>query len=180
MIHRIASHRIAPLAAAAGIADALNHGGHQQAGTRRLVEKTPDNEHHFDRLVDAFPGARFLHILREPEQNLRSLMKLHEVRERAHREDWLRDSIAQSHEAAGQNVKALGADRYRIVRYEGITEHAREGMQSIAEWLGVLWSQSLTTPTVLGIPAASNSMWKRRQVVGKVIANQHAGPATSV
>ena len=165
------SHRIAPVAACAAIADAL----HQMNGTRGLrclVEKTPDNEHHVDRLLEAFPGARFVHILRDPVDNLRSLLKLHEVRDRAHREEWLRDSIAASHAGAERNTKRLGVDRYCTVRYERLIRDPENVMRALAVWAGLEWCPTLLIPTVFGIHAASNSMWKERQVVGHIATTQ--------
>ena len=41
--------------------------------TRYWVEKTPGNEEYFDSILDRFPNAKFIHIIRDPLDNLVSL-----------------------------------------------------------------------------------------------------------
>jgi hypothetical protein len=66
------------------------------------------------------------------------------------------------------NQKELGRERYHVLRYEDLTENPAEHMKRIAELLGVGWYETMLRPTVNGLSAHANSMYKERQVTGGV------------
>jgi hypothetical protein len=139
------------------------------------IEKTPGNELKVDRVMELFPSARFIHILRDPRPNIASLRRLYEIRGW----DWDAGDVARglraSMESALLNRRRLGKERYHLLRYEDLLKRHGEEMKEIASFLGIKMHEILTRPTVNGLPAKSNSMFEDRQVRGKILSepNDH-------
>lgn len=132
------------------------------------VEKTPGNECRLDTLVRNFPDARFIHIVRDPRENMASLKRLYETR------DWQWDPIgtagtlAESCRLADENRKQMGRERYHVLTYESLTEDPEGNLEEISEFFGIKWENSLLKPTVNGRPAHANSMYEDRRITGMV------------
>ncbi len=135
---------------------------------RFWVEKTPGNELQIDRLLALFPTARFIHMVRDPRDNLASLRKLYDLRGW----DWSAESVAwQLRESWERGLTArdrLGTDRYMILRYEDVLGDPEVSMAEVARFLGIAEAASLLLPTVNGMPAKANSMFRGGQVVGVI------------
>ncbi len=132
------------------------------------VEKTPGNEGKVDELVKNFPDARFIHIVRDPRENMASLKKLYATRGWKWEPIGVADTLGRSCRLAGENQKRFGRKRYHILNYEALTEEPAKRMADIADYIGVKWENCLLKPTVNGVPAHANSMYKDRQIKGMV------------
>lgn len=132
------------------------------------VEKTPGNEFDVKRILSFFPEARFIHIVRDPRENMASLKKLYETREWKWDPIGTADTLAKSCLAADANMKWLGRERYHVLSYEDLTEDPVKRITEITRFLGIQWNASLLRPTVNGMLAHANSMYEDRQVTGTV------------
>ena len=134
------------------------------------VEKTPRNEMKIDQILNYFPSARFIHIVRDPRSNMASLKR----RCKLHKLDWDVEgyaySIQKSNKLCFLNQKRLGKDWYHILRYEDLVKNPEVEMTNIANFLGIKIDNNLLYPTVNGLPAKSNTMFKERQIQGKILA----------
>lgn len=133
------------------------------------VEKTPHNELYAQKLGQMFPQAKFIHILRDPLENIASLRKLDEYRE------W--ESSALSHardikklfRTAQKNREIVGNERYLIIKYEELTNAPSNFLNKVCEFLNIAFEQTLLTPTENGKPAVANSMFQSDRVKGKIL-----------
>jgi hypothetical protein len=140
------------------------------ARPRFLVEKTPDNERRVDKILRLFPGAYFIHIIRDPYANLASMKRLFGVRGQRWNAAREAVSLRRSILLGLSNQERLGESRYHILRYEDLVVAPEAQMQDIASFLGVPYQNTLLQPTVNGLPARSNSMYEDRRVQGKIIS----------
>jgi len=135
------------------------------------VEKTPRNEMKVDQILNHFPYARFIHIVRDPRSNMASLKR----RCKHHKLNWDVEgysyAIQKSNKLGFFNQKRLGKNRYHILRYEDLVQNPEVEMKTIASFLGIKIEKNLLYPTVNGLPAKSNTMFKERQIQGKIFAN---------
>lgn len=130
----------------------------REDGAPRLwAEKTPRNEREADLLLEAFPEARFVHLVREPGATLASLL---EIRRRAGLGDADRAlrarDIARSFSLALSNRRRLG-DRYLVLRYEDLASDPVRALEHLTTFLGIAPDAVLATPTEMGRPVAPNS-----------------------
>lgn len=132
------------------------------------VEKTPGNEFRVDEIAQKFSGARFIHIVRDPRENLASLKRLYATRNWQWDPIGTADKLAESCRFADENQQRLGRERYHVLNYEALTEDPGARMAEIARFLGIQWNASLLQPTVNDMPAHANSMYDDRQVTGTV------------
>jgi hypothetical protein len=139
------------------------------------VEKTPRNERDVQQIRQLFPEARFIHIVRDPLQNLASLKKLAGFRGGRWRTVRTAFSLWRSFLLGLQHRRRLGANRYLFVSYDKLVTHPEETMHQVAQFLHVKWQPSLLTPTVNGLPMRANSMFKDRQVTGVITEKSTKG-----
>jgi len=127
------------------------------------VEKTPKNSRNIETLLNHFPPARFIQIIRNPLAVTASISKKMPVKKRKfdlQSHIYLADLIMKT----GQdNLKRLGTSRYKIVFYEDLTTRTEETMRSICEFLDIEFDKNLLVPTVNGIPARSNTSFKEKE-----------------
>ena len=136
------------------------------------VEKTPGNEFRIDSIVSNFPRAKFIHIVRDPRENLASIKRLYYSRSWKWEARSIARSLADSYETAYENQEKLGKTNYLVVRYEDLTSNPGELMQEIAGFLQIGWEDSLLCPTINNRLAKANSMYKDRQATGVVRRSQ--------
>ncbi|NDJ53591.1 MAG: sulfotransferase [Chloroflexi bacterium] len=145
-----------------------------KSSPRLWISKTPGNEHHAQTLLAMFPQARFIHLIRDPYPNLASMKKLQQAQGRLWDAKTITARLKDSLRQARKNLSQLGEARYRLLRYEDVLADPEGELRNLATWLGIAWDDRLTSPTVNGQPATSNSMFRQRRVVGEV-----AGKSTS-
>lgn len=135
---------------------------------QKWIEKTPGNEFRIDLINKHFPNARFIHIVRDPRENLASLKRLYMTRGWNWDAVGMSDRLAESCQIAVENRNRLGRGRYHVLRYEELTENPQQYMHNVADFLEVNWTESLLLPTINHMPAHANSMYEDRCVTGRV------------
>lgn len=134
----------------------------------RWVEKTPGNELRVKELNTHFPEAKYIHVIRDPRENLASIKRLYLSREWPWNVRSFARSLSDSYRLALHYSEKFGRDRYMVIRYEDLTSNTREVMSEIADFIGVSWSDSFLVPTVNRALTKANTMYADRQVTGAV------------
>lgn len=127
------------------------NGGCQLPEERRVVEKSVDHAEYAILLKQMFPGAKFIHILRNPYSNLVSIRKF-----KGRRHYPLLKRIVQSmynnYYYLEYNKRVLGDDYY-IVKYEDLVSKSKDSIRQIVDFLGIENEPTLYRPT------ANNQLW---------------------
>lgn len=148
---------------------ALAHAS-RRANATRFVEKTCGNVLRPERVFGEYPLAKMIQIVRDPYATLAALARQSSVR----RWDWpfqaRLDHVRSTLQAAVANPGRFGDERYRLVSYERLVAEPEPTMRALAEFVGLDYHPTLTTPTVLGHPAESNSMFSERRATGRLVA----------
>lgn len=130
-------------------------GGQAGPQTRWWVEKSPYNEYYADRIFKWWPEARCIHILRDPRDNFVSYRRKHP--------GWTPEFFARnwnrSTQAGLQNLARFGKERYRVVRYEDLTQNPEKELEKLTGFLQIDWDPSLVSPTRAGAQWSGNSMF---------------------
>ena len=113
---------------------------------RRWVDATPENSHYIYGLARLFPAARFIHLLRDPHDVARSLMKFSRTGARDYAHDdayrtWLRLT-----RAAWLGERALGGARMLRVRYGDFTDEPEQAFRRTLAFLGEDYSADCLKP----------------------------------
>jgi hypothetical protein len=108
-----------------------------QHGKARWGEKTPFHVWHVDRLVEVFPDAVFVAIVRHPGGNVGSLQGRFKFTVPAGIGHWTTTNrqllaVAQDH-----------SDRTVFCRYEDLVLEPEQTMRELLEWLGEPWAQQV-------------------------------------
>lgn len=135
------------------------------------VEKTPGNEEKAKEILNLYTKARFIHIVRDPYSNIASLKRLTQARGRPWNVENFAFRIRGSMALGLSNQTLFGKERYYLLRYEDLVTNTASEMTKIADFLDIAMEETLLTPTVNGLPAISNSMYKSRQISGQVSGN---------
>jgi hypothetical protein len=128
------------------------------------VEKTPGHEHCLERILEAYPHARFVHVVRDPRSVAAAIVRLDRATDQPTDLVDVGLAIRRSFEAAERNR----GQRYLVVRYEDLVADPEAVMRRVADFAGIDWADSLLTPTVGGVSATSNSAWSARRVTGEI------------
>ncbi len=158
---------------------------------RYFVEKTPgDNEMGARAIKEAFPNARFIHILRDPRTRYASvkaqiwrnarMLRLFGVRyRRAYSNedaplDFVRGIAASSMISfvMAERNKHLFGDSYHVVRYEDLTEKPKEEMARLADFMGISFDSSLTATGTNERVFQGNS--SHAEIYGGAVASTHS------
>lgn len=107
-------------------------GPYLQPGARYLVERTPDHVRHIALIAEVYPGARFVHIIRDGRDVARSLLA----------KEWGPDSVEAAASEWRDSVRAGRAQapspaRYRELRYEELLARPDAAIGSLFDWLGL-------------------------------------------
>lgn len=103
---------------------------------RRWVDATPENSHFVYPLDKMFPGARFIHLLRNPHDVARSLMKFSRIGARDYGHDEAYRTWTRLTRASWLAERALGRLRALRVRYEDFTGHPEQAFRRVLAFLG--------------------------------------------
>lgn len=137
--------------------------------TKYWVEKTPHNELHAQSLKRMFPKAKFIHVLRNPLNNIVSLRKLDSYRK------WKGSALSHARvikklfRSAKKNLEKIGDENYLIIKYEELTKDPSLVMNRICAFLDIEYDKVLLIPTENGKPAVSNSMFQKDRVKGEIL-----------
>lgn len=113
-------------------------------GATVVVEQTPENIDFAETILRIFPGAYFLHVVRDPRGTLASM--------RMTAASWAGAEFPtnpvgaaqmwQSYVSRGRNI-ANATSRYHEVHYEALLTDGVAELQRIYEWLGIAAGRSL-------------------------------------
>jgi Sulfotransferase family len=114
-------------------------------------------------ILDWFPDARFIQVLRDPRDNFAALAagvdkhysRLGEDNKRTLAS--LLNRVRIGFQMARQNSARYGEQRYRLVRFEDLTSAPEPTMRGVAEFLDIDFDPCLLKPTVLGVPTGGNA-----------------------
>jgi len=140
----------------------------QKKETQRYwVEKTTSIEIYADVLFDWYPGARFIHILRDPRDNYASIKSGWDKEYKYHFDSTRRllqsvvDRGYLGMKLADINLKRFGGKRYLVIKYEDLVADTKKIMRQICRFLKIDFHKSLLTPTFCGV------LWKGNNFKGK-------------
>jgi protein-tyrosine sulfotransferase len=139
---------------------------------RFLSEKTPENVLVFPQLIELFPKARFIFVVRDPRAIVSSLLEVG-VRARAKglRPPFftknLSTAMAYTRDCIEKGFKAVGTapERVYVVVYERLVRAPQEETQAICDFLQIAWESTMMRPASkkhAGEQAAtvfSNEIW---------------------
>lgn len=113
-------------------------------------------------VFDWFPGAKYIHIVRDPRDNYAAIkagVKRYETF--GDDEKTLLNSVLNrgklGMKLASINKQTFGGDQYKVVRFEDIVSSPEETLRDICNWLSIDYSKNMITPTVLGRPTKGNN-----------------------
>lgn len=121
----------------------------------RMVEKSIENFEYISELRQFFPGAKFIHIVRNPYDNLVSLRKFKSIGTGYPLLSRLMPAMQQQYYHLYRNREF---DDYKVLRYEDLVQDVEGSMRAIAAFLELSWSEQLLNPTLMGKSWGGNSM----------------------
>lgn len=113
---------------------------------RRWADATPENSHYVYPLLKMFPDARFIHLLRDPHDVARSLMKFSRTGARDYGHDEAYRTWMRLTRAAWLGERALGRGRMLRVRYEDFTVQPEHAFRRILAFLHEEYSADCLKP----------------------------------
>src|SRR5690348_5402217 len=113
---------------------------------RRWVDATPENSHYIYPLSKMFPGAKFIHLLRNPHDVASSLMKFSRTGGRDYEHDEAYRTWTRLTRAAIAGERALGAGRVMRLRYEDFTGTPEAAFRQALAFLGEEYAADCLTP----------------------------------
>ena len=133
-------------------------------GAPYLSEKTPSNALVFRELLEIFPAARCIFVLRDPRAIIASML---EVGARAAAQGhptqpWTRSlpaavAYVQRYFRAARAAAAEAPGRVLVLRYETLVTEPEAVTRAICGFLGLPWTAAMLTPPTAGIPASRRS-----------------------
>jgi len=124
------------------------------------IEKTTSTEIYANEIIQWFPNAKFIHVIRDPRDNWGSLKSGWDKRYQKFNDDLNRlmqsmiDRGKLGMELAEKNQKVLGADVYKIIKYEDLTNNPIKELQELSNFIGISYHSFMEQPTVCG------QLWK--------------------
>ena len=131
--------------------------GEEAADNEIVVEKSVEHGECAPALLNYFPDARFIHIVRNPYSNLVSLRKFKGDSSRYPSLPELLISLRKSAESLVVNKHVLSNDRFLVIRYEDLLLSPDETMRLVASFIDVEFTEVLLRPTHLGKDWVGNS-----------------------
>ncbi len=123
---------------------------------KRVVEKSVEHAEFAPLIKNLFPGATFVHIVRNPYANLVALRK------KLKRYPFIvRELFAMYSSFYQAQLHRQVLPDYHVLKYEDLVKHPECEMRRVASVLDIPFTPSLLTPTSLGVPWAGNSTSKR-------------------
>ena len=129
------------------------------------VERTSSSEIYAKDIVDAFPKAKFIHILRDPRDNYASLKsrwdeKLQYLSDSSSLESLIQSCIERCRlglEMGLMNKKLFGKEKYFFSKYEDLVKNLDNSLGRIATFLDINPNLFSKTPTFCGLPWIGNN-----------------------
>jgi hypothetical protein len=131
------------------------------------VDKTPLQELDLDALRDLYPGAKFVHVVRNPLAIFAAMKTMADTRENRFRMDHMIDLLRDS---LRKGLEYCQSPDYIVLRYEDAVQQPRQTMENAAEQLRIPFHESLLEPTINGMPSTPNSAYDNNREQGKIHA----------
>jgi len=144
----------------------------EQYPGRFLVEKTPQNILVFAELMDLFPSARFIHIVRDPRAVVHSLLSVaRKARAKGSPVPYFCDSIREAIHFIDKCLKCAetaGKDKpanMLTITYKELVRDPQESTRTICRFLSLPWSAEMTRPVEFrhlnekGMTCEANAIW---------------------
>ncbi len=151
-----------------------------------LSEKTPGNVLVFSELIDLFPGARFIHVVRDPRAIIASMLQ---VGKRAKGQDMKTAVFTNTLDAAmNYTQKCLTAgfaasqsapNNILTIMYEQLVTKPERETKKICDFLSIAWSDRMMRPGSFqhlgekAITLNSGQVWYNRQMYNRNPENHH-------
>ncbi|MEL6739344.1 MAG: sulfotransferase [Planctomycetota bacterium] len=110
-------------------------------GARVVGEKSPGHTAFVTELAAAMPGAKFIHIVRDPRDVVLSQKEVFGRPAILSALRWRLD-LRHHHDAE----RLLPRDRYRLVKYEDLVADPESAIRPLAEFLGLTYSDEMINP----------------------------------
>lgn len=117
----------------------------------RWAEKTPGHVHHMDLIATVFPGAQFIHMLRNGYDVVRSLKHTTWAPRSS---AWRISTWIESVDAGRRCGEALGTQQYIELRYEELIESPEEQVRRLCGFLNEEF-----TPAMLQFHKPDHNSW---------------------
>jgi hypothetical protein len=133
------------------------------------VDKTPTNERYLNRIWREMPGAKIIHVIRNPVATLVSHKRMQSSLKicNALRDLKISFGIALEH-------SVLKDPRFFLLRYEELCETPDRVIEELALFLTIRMSVEFSQPTVAGIPSQANSSFNKDAIPGNILKfDQH-------
>lgn len=114
------------------------------------VEKSASHTFHVDKIVEEYPNAEYIFIVRDPVSNFVSYKKKHPR--------LTVKKFAANWNTAIDNLKYIPKEKLYLVKYEDLVANAEGIMKDIASRYGLDFEENLTIPTRAGKSWTGNSM----------------------
>lgn len=127
--------------------------GSDESRFTTVVEKTPGNEFIYPWLRELFPKAKFIHMVRDPFDNLRSrVARKGEITWKKVEWPGLVNMVFQWRRSHRVGAAAVGTaqDHYRLLRYEDLVSRPVAVLEALCEFLDIEYSEGLLKPTAGG------------------------------
>jgi len=131
--------------------------GHELPDDLRVVEKSVENAEFALELKQAFPKAKFVHIIRNPYPNMVSIRKYRGNNQGFPFLKKIVYSLYNSFYYLEKNKRLIGKD-YRVIKYEDLVQKPEELIKELVEFTGISDEEILYTPTALGKSWKGNSI----------------------
>lgn len=136
-------------------------------GKPMLVDKMPANYWHVGMLAAAFPGARFIHVIRNPADTCLSCWQQTFA---FAMQPWQHDfeDLAHAHALKDRLMahwQTILPERILPVRYEEVVADPLAQSQRMATFLGIDWVEEMANPSGASGPVATASVLQVRQPI---------------
>lgn len=140
---------------------------HSSDPKKRWIDGTPLNSVYAWGLLQLFPGARFIHLVRQPHEVVASLESFDAVGGIPHDlDDAIQNWLDHTHYAFLAQ-KAFGTQRVYTARFEGISQSPKAFFGGILDFLGEPWCEDCLAP--LGRKINSSNVDERRKKVRALV-----------
>lgn len=112
----------------------------------RWVDATPENSHYVYGLSKMFPQAKFIHLVRDPEDVVRSLLKFSNAGGRDYSEVDAYKTWYRLAEAAFSGEQALGSNRVLRILYSELIDKPEQTLEKCLGFLGEEYDSNCIEP----------------------------------
>jgi hypothetical protein len=146
-------------------------------GRTFLSEKTPRTGLVFSELLNIFPAARFIHVVRDPRAVVASLLQVGKrQKERGRKQGRGTNTVAaainhvKAHVCAGLAASAASPERVFTVIYEELVSNPETETKKLCQFLKIPWSEEMLYPskkTHLGETAQTEGIWYTQETYNR-------------